>query len=55
MYLAYSILVTSLVPTIATTGRLKSYTSLFNDAKKRSTLEASDNYVTFLKQAQVPQ
>ena len=53
MYLSYSILVTSLVPTIATTGRLKSYTSLFNDAKKRSTLEASDNYVTFLKQAQI--
>ncbi len=53
MYLSYSILVTSLVPTIATTGRLKSYTSLFNDATKRSTLEASDNYVTFLKQAQI--
>ena len=29
MYLSYSILVTSLVPTIATTGRLKSYTTLF--------------------------
>ena len=29
MYLSYSILVTSLVPTIATTGRLKNYTTLF--------------------------
>ena len=29
MYLSYSILVTSLGPTIATTGRLKSYTTLF--------------------------
>ena len=53
MYLSYSILVTSLVPTIATTGRLKSYTSLFNDATKRSALEQSENYTTFLEQARI--
>ena len=53
MYLSYSILVTSLVPTIATTGRLKSYTSLFNDATKRSSLEQSENYTTFLEQARI--
>ena len=31
MYISYSVLVTSLVPTIATKGRLKSYVDLFND------------------------
>ena len=31
MYLSYSVLVTSLVPTIITSGRLKNYVDLFND------------------------
>ena len=34
MYISYSVLVTSLVPTIATKGRLKSYVDLFNDADR---------------------
>ena len=34
MYLSYSVLVTSLVPTIATKGRLKSYVDLFNDSER---------------------
>ncbi len=53
MYLSYSILVTSLVPTIATSGRLKSYTTLYNDPVKRKTLEEQNNYDTFVKQAQI--
>lgn len=52
MYLSYSILVTSLVPTIATTGRLKSYTSLFEDEAKRKALSENESeYNTFLKDA----
>ena len=34
MYISYSVLVTSLVPTIATKGRLKSYVDLFNDEER---------------------
>ena len=34
MYLSYSVLVTSLVPAIATKGRLQSYVNLFNDSDR---------------------
>ena len=53
MYVAYSVLVTSLVPTIVTRGRLNSYTSLFEDDAKRQVLSEQDNYLSFLKDAQV--
>ena len=43
MYLSYSILVTSLVPTIATTGRLKSYTNLFESYLKGGALTGSED------------
>ncbi len=53
MYLSYSILVTSLVPTIVTTGRLKSYTTLFENQTQRDLLQSQDNYLDFLKDAQI--
>ena len=38
MYVSYSVLVTSLVPTLVTQGRLASYVSLFNDSDRISLL-----------------
>ncbi len=39
MYLSYSVLVTSLVPTIITTGRLKNYVNMFNNTDNLKVLQ----------------
>ena len=51
MYLSYSILVTSLVPTIITQGRLSSYVKLFNDSVSVSNLKAQGRYEEVYKEA----
>ena len=55
MYLSYSILVTSLVPTIATTGRLKNYTTLFEGYLKQgvSTPEDTKMLEDILNESQI--
>ena len=53
MYLSYSVLVTSLVPTIAVTGRLKNYVSLFNDTARTTELQNQGLFDEKYKEAQI--
>lgn len=53
MYLSYSIFVTSLVPTIITSGRLKNYINLFNSPASVSNLKANGNYDDTFREARI--
>lgn len=53
MYLSYSVLVTSLVPTIATKGRLKSFVDLFNDTERIKLLNEEGELDKRFKEAKI--
>ena len=53
MYLSYSVLVTSLVPTIVTQGRLAGYVKLLNNPSSVSNLQSLGKYDDVYKEAQV--
>ena len=53
MYFSYSILVTSLIPTIATNGKYDSYKKMLNNASLVSGLKSNNSYDKVAQDAQI--